>query len=395
MNGRTLDIAVVGGGLAGGLIALALHRAHPERRVALIEAGGSFGGNHRWSWFTGDLDPEGEALMAPFPQASWPQGNTVRFPAHERQLKGEYRSLASPDFDRILRRLLPQQTIMAGTRVESLSENGVELGNGDHLAARTVIDCRDAVPSAHLTGGWQVFMGRHLRCDTAHGVVRPVIMDATVEQPGAYRFVYVLPLGPQDIFVEDTYYADEPVLDRALLSARIAAYCASHGWSGETVAEETGVLPVVTGGDFAAYRRGLAVPGVSLAGARGGFTHPLTSYTTPIAVANALAIARHAHLAGDELAQLVDRRANDHWRATRFYRMLGKMLFDAAEPERRYKIFERFYRLPEPLIERFYAARSTRLDQLRTLTGKPPVPIPRAIAALLGKGRPLVQGRLR
>ncbi|MBU1755563.1 MAG: lycopene cyclase family protein, partial [Alphaproteobacteria bacterium] len=55
-------------------------------------------------------------------------------------------------------------------------------------------------------------------------------------------------------------------------------------------------------------------------------------------------------------------------------------------------IFERFYRLPEPLIERFYAARSTRLDQLRTLTGKPPVPIPRAIAALLGKGRPLVQG---
>jgi lycopene beta-cyclase len=392
MNGRTLDIAVVGGGLAGGLIALAIHRAQPERRIALIEAGGSYGGNHRWSWFTGDLDPEGEALMEPFPQTVWPEGNMVRFPAHQRQLAGEYRSLASADFDRTLRRLLPQQAIMAGTRVESLSEHGVELETGERLEAATVIDCRDAGPSEHLTGGWQVFMGRHLRCDSPHGVVRPIIMDATVEQHGAYRFVYVLPLGPQDIFVEDTYYADEPRLDRAVLSERIAAYCAGHGWTGETVGEETGVLPVITGGDFAAYRDSLAVPGVVLAGARGGFTHPLTSYTTPIAVANALAIARQTHLAGDELARFVDRRARDHWRATGFYRMLGKMLFDAAKPELRYKIFERFYRLPEPLIERFYAARSTRLDQLRTLTGKPPVPIPRAIAALLGKGRPLVQG---
>ena len=53
-------------------------------------------------------------------------------------------------------------------------------------------------------------------------------------------------------------------------------------------------------------------------------------------------------------------------------------------------MFERFYRLPEPLIERFYAARSTRFDKLRILSGKPPVPISRAVTALLGKGAPLV-----
>lgn len=393
MSGHPLDIAVVGGGLAGGLIALAIHRARPDKRIALIETGGSFGGNHRWSWFAGDLDSEGDALLASFPQTVWPEGNRVRFPAYGRRLAGEYRSLASRDFDATLRRLLPQESIIAGTRVERLSETGVELAGGGQLRAASVIDCRNAVPSPHLTGGWQLFMGRHLRCDSPHGVIKPVIMDASVEQPGAYRFVYVLPLGPQDIFVEDTYYADEPRLDRALLSERIAAYCAAHGWSGETVSEETGVLPVVTGGDFVAYRRSLAVPGVALAGARGGFTHPLTSYTLPIAVASALAIARNSDRTGEDLARFVDRRAQEHWRATRFYRLLGKMLFEAAEPELRYKVFERFYRLPEPLIERFYAARSTRLDQLRILTGKPPVSIPRAIAALLGKGRPLVQGR--
>ena len=68
------------------------------------------------------------------------------------------------------------------------------------------------------------------------------------------------------------------------------------------------------------------------------------------------------------------------------------MLFQAAEPEERWRIFARFYRLPEPLIERFYAGRSTVFDKLRVLTGKPPVPIHRGFAALLGKGAPLVQG---
>ena len=68
------------------------------------------------------------------------------------------------------------------------------------------------------------------------------------------------------------------------------------------------------------------------------------------------------------------------------------MLFDGAVPDQRYHIFERFYRLPEPLVERFYAARSTRREKLRILIGKPPIPIPAAARALLGKGAPLLHG---
>ena len=49
----------------------------------------------------------------------------------------------------------------------------------------------------------------------------------------------------------------------------------------------------------------------------------------------------------------------------KFYRTLGSLLFGAAEPELRYRTFERFYRLPQDLIERFYAGRSTRLDRAR------------------------------
>ena len=46
---------------------------------------------------------------------------------------------------------------------------------------------------------------------------------------GAYRFVYVLPLGAHEVFVEDTYYADSPVLDRSALSGRIDQYIPEAG----------------------------------------------------------------------------------------------------------------------------------------------------------------------
>lgn len=402
MNGRTSDrrteIAIVGGGLAGGLIALALRRRHPEMQVMLIEAGEALGGNHRWSWFDDDLDAAGQALLAGFRKTRW-DGYSVRFPAYRRELASYYNSLASPDFDAALRRELSQETIHTGKRVATLDAKGVTLDDGAHISARTVIDCRDAAPDRHLRGGWQVFMGRHVRTPRPHGIEQPVIMDAAVTQHapsgngGAYRFVYVLPLGASEVFVEDTYYADSPVLDRSALSGRIDRYLDAHGLQGEIVGGETGVLPVITGGDFAAYQAGLRTEGVALAGARGGFVHPLTSYTLPFAVENALAIAEDAELPGEQLAALLEARARRHWSRTGFYRMLGSMLFGAARPEERYRIFQRFYRLNPGLIERFYAGQSHLADKARVLTGKPPVSIFRAIGALLGEGAPLVADR--
>ena len=389
---KKLDIAIVGGGLAGGLLAIALRQHAPDKTLALFEAGESFGGNHRWSWFENDLEADGTALVAAFSKDEWTGGNEVHFPAHSRQLTSNYRSLDSRHFDSALRRLLPQEAIRTGSRVAEIDAAGLTLSNGEQIAARAIIDCRDAGPSKHLTGGWQVFLGQHLKTAAPHGIERPVIMDATVEQPGAYRFIYLLPLGPAEIFVEDTYYADRSELDADLLRQRIAGYVLAKGWTAEVLHEEQGVLPVITGGDFEAYRASLTTAGVALAGARGGFVHPLTSYTMPIAVRNALAVAGAARKNLGALPEFLEKRAWDHWRDTAYYRVLGKMLFEAAEPQERYRVFERFYRLPEPLISRFYAARSTPLDKLRILTGKPPVPVSRAISALLGKGAPLVQG---
>jgi lycopene beta-cyclase len=58
------------------------------------------------------------------------------------------------------------------------------------------------------------------------------------------------------------------------------------------------------------------------------------------------------------------------------------MLFLAAEPSQRYRILERFYRLDEALVARFYAGASTLFDKARILIGRPPVPIDRALKVL-------------
>ncbi|MGB3167675.1 MAG: lycopene beta-cyclase CrtY, partial [Alteraurantiacibacter sp.] len=247
----------------------------------------------------------------------------------------------------------------------------------------------------YLRGGWQVFMGRHVHTHEPHGVGHPVIMDATVTQSApagnghAYRFVYILPLGAHDVFVEDTYYADKPNLDRNLLSGRIDRYCHANGLDGEPVHFETGVLPVITGGDFAAFQNEQAIPGVAMAGAKGGFVHPLTSYTLPVAAKIALAIARDADLPGEQLAARLAALAKRHWSATGFYRMLGRMLFHGGPAQDRYRIFERFYGLPAPLVARFYAGQSTFADKARVLSGKPPIPLHRGIAALAASSPPL------
>lgn len=382
------DIAVLGGGLAGGLVALALARLRPELRLAVIDGGERFGGNHVWSFFASDVAEDDAWLVDPLVAARW-DGYDVRFPGHSRRLSTPYRSATSERLDAALRAALPADSLLAGTAVVSATRTSVTLADQTTLSAGAVLDARgpDGLPG--MAGGWQKFVGQMLRTARPHGLARPVVMDATVDQLDGYRFVYCLPFSEDEVFVEDTYYSDTPDLPVAELRGRIAAYAAAQGWQvTETSREETGVLPVVGRGDFAGFwQRAGEEP--ARAGARAALFHPLTSYSLPDAVRFARHVCTLRNLSGAALAEASYDWSHARWRQGSFYRMLTTMLFGAAEPDSRYRVLERFYRLPEPLIERFYAGRSTMADRARVLAGKPPVPLLAAAASLVGKGRPL------
>lgn len=383
---RQSDVAIIGGGLSGGLIALALCRVDPSLSITIIEAGNRLGGNHRWSWFDSDMNGFGHELMAGFPHESWHGGYDVRFPAYKRELAANYNSLGSSDFAEVLERQLNQGSIVTGRKACDVSARRITLDNDEVIEAQIVIDCRGITQAPALTGGWQVFLGQGWLMDRPHKVTKPVIMDVKVAQKDGYRFVYVLPMDERRLFIEDTYYNDAPTLDRGELHNRIAEYVQQHGWSGHVEHEETGVLPVITGGNFAQFQSEHRIDGVAMAGARGGFVHPLTSYTLPKAAEIAELVAREiAAGRGNLLSSTLEREAQQHWRDTAFYRLLATMLFGAASPQERYRVFEHFYRLPSDLVERFYSCQSTPLDKARILIGKPPVPIPRAVKAIFGR----------
>jgi len=379
------DIAILGGGLAGGLIALALARWRPDLAVMLFEREAALGGNHIWSFFATDLSPDGEALIAPLIDATW-TGYDVHFPDYARTLMTPYRAATSDRLDRALRQALPTAAIVTGVQVQACTATTVTLGDGRRYAAGAVIDARGVNDLSSLTGGWQKFLGQRLKLARPHQLTRPIVMDATVEQIDGYRFVYCLPFARDEVFVEDTYYADDPTLDRDALALRIAEYARTKGWDVLGVmAEEQGVLPVVAGGNFGRLRAA-ACHGAALAGTRAGLFHPLTSYSLPDALRFAIALVRWPDLGVADLSEFSDKYARSHWNTGWYYRKLSAMLFAAAQPGERYRVLQRFYRLDPRLIERFYAGQSSAMDKLRILVGRPPVPIGAALRVLTGLG---------
>ncbi len=381
VKGKRDGLLIAGGGLSGCLAALAMARARPEVPILLVEEGERFGGNHTWSFFDGDIDPDDRWILEGLISHCW-QGYYVAFPEHSRKLKSGYNSVRSEDLDRLVRERLRPNQYRLGTKIAAVRDNELLLLGGEKIRADGAIDARGAANLSMLDLGWQKFVGREYRFARPHGVDRPVIMDATVDQVDGYRFVYCLPFSETRMLVEDTYYSDSPELDVAAVTARLEAYLVERRWqAAEVEREETGVLPVAIGGDFGSFWR---VGGARVAkfGLRGGFFHPVTGYTLPDAVRTASMLAKQKDMTGGVLHNVYEAYAAQLWKKRDFYRQLNTLLFRAAEPAERYKVLERFYTLDQGLIARFYAGQSSMLDRVRILSGKPPVPVGKAVSAL-------------
>ena len=373
-------LIIVGGGLAGSLAALAIAARRPDVPLLLVEAGDCFGGNHVWSYFDGDIAGDEQALVAAMKPIHWPS-HSVRFPGRNRTLGFGYNSVQSSGLDALVRERLAPTQWKLGAAVTKLDPDGIILADGTMIAAAGVIDARGPDgPMPGLKLAWQKFVGVEYDAP-GHGLASPIIMDATVDQAEGYRFIYSLPFSPDRLLVEDTYYTDGAALDVAALETRIADYVAAQGWSGTPIRQETGVLPILLGGDPDLFWP--TTDRVARLGLKGGFFHPTTGYSLPQAAANAIALAGLPDLGGPAIAAWTRTRFLDHWRGGGFYRLLNRLLFMAAKPEKRVEIFTHFYRLKGVLVSRFYAGKLTMRDKLRVLTGKPPVPIIKALKAMI------------
>jgi lycopene beta-cyclase len=379
----TVDVALVGGGLANVLIALRLAALKPDLSFVLLERGAALGGNHTWSFHDTDVSTGQLAWLKPLITAHWPT-QEVRFPGLTRILETGYNSIDSERLHHVAMGAFADR-VRLGADVRDVTPDRVTLADGTEISAACVIDGRGALREQPLALGYQKFVGHEIETTAPHGRTRPIIMDATVAQADGYRFVYTLPFTPTTIMVEDTYYSEGADLDEGALDRRVEAYIAAQGWAVKRlIRREAAVLPITLAGDIDAHWKALGrdLPRVGL---RAWLFHPTTGYSLPFAVRMADLIAGMSDLRSRPLAAAIESYVRDQWGRQAIFRFLNRMLFLAARPNERVGVLERFYGLPADLIERFYAAELTFADRARILSGRPPLPLSRAVR-FMGNG---------
>jgi lycopene beta-cyclase len=260
----------------------------------------------------------------------------------------------------------PSSLLALGTSAVAIDAERVGLSDGRELRSRFVSDARGPEGGARGSGvAYQTFLGLELELDAPSPRAEPLLMDARVSQQHGFRFAYVLPFAARRVLIEDTYYSDSPELERAAVRREVLGYAEANGYRvREVLREEVGVLPI----PLAASRPQASTRPLRL-GYGGGWFHPTTGYSLPVAVRLAHALAKSP---ADELERTLERLADEHARQARYCVLLNRLLFGAFELEAQRNVLERFYRLPQATIERFYALSLAPSDQLRILCGRPP-----------------------
>lgn len=369
---KKYDLILVGGGLANSLVAL-LALNNPERKIALIERSDRICGNHTWCFHESPLVRKNWNLLRDVISVAWPS-QTVKFHSYSREIRSPYYCILGKSLEKAL--LAKQGShfdIFTDVSVEGMTETQVRLSNATILEGNHVVDGRGVGQNFESAyPGFQNFFGLKLKLKRPSGLKSPIIMDATVPQTkDGFHFMYVLPFESDEILVEDTFFSNHPNFDSEELEKTILNYCAGRGWEIQSILEtEVGCLPMPV--------RPWSPPTHLLTtGLRGGFFHPTTGYSFGQALEVATLIAETSS------GQLVPKFAQfreEFIKSQDYYYLLNKMMFLCAAPESRFKIFERFYKMSEDFIQRFYNRAFTPWDNIRMLSGKPPFGLSRYMA---------------
>jgi lycopene beta-cyclase len=374
------DIIIIGAGLASALVAARLATEANPPSILVLERSSQPFGEHTWSFHQHDLSDVDHGWLSPLVAIRWPR-HRVSFQNFERVLEASYLSLTSKSVARHIGSL-PNVTIRTDADVSAMGPRSVTLSDGRTFSSSCVIDARGFEDDPALRLGFQKFVGIEFKTKVPHGLEEPMLMDATVPQQDGYRFIYCLPFSPTRVLVEDTRYSDGPGMDEMSFEDGIGDYVRSRGWQVETVIRrEKGALPIALAIDAERFWKNRPSD-VATIGMRAALFHPTTGYSLPDAADVANLVKNHWREGSLSLASSIRKHAIRRVETQAFYRMLNRMLFTAAQPLRRHVVFERFYRLPQPLIENFYAGSTTFFERARILTGKPPVPVGKALACL-------------
>lgn len=379
-----LDFAIIGGGLAGCLTYQALKARNPRLNVHLFEKSAKLCGNHTWCFHDSDIPDGAKTWLEPLVSKTWAQQD-VHFPGYSRTLATPYHCIKSEDLARATE-ALAGPALHFDHELESAVETPEGLyelrfrGRDESVLTHSYLCARGwPAVSDPKESGWQKFVGLEIKLKKPHDLSRVILKDVRIPQIDGYRFFYVLPFSPNELLIEDTYYSNHPLLKTERIEKEVLAYAERHGWQIESIhRRESGVLPLYL------HLPKFSAEGDPEIGAASQFVHPVTGYTLPMTLKMIQSLVDGSNLTTGSIRKILRRTWDREKSRLHYLVLLNRMMFWAAKNETRYKILERFYTFPEPLIDRFYAGRLNWWDRVRILTGKPPVPVADAVRALRG-----------
>lgn len=374
----TFDIVIIGAGLAGGLLALRMKAANPKSRVLVLEKMSR--GSLTKTWSCHDSDLAGNTWARELMSRTWP-GYDVSFPHRSRTLETRYHSLFPETLHEKLEEILGAD-LRFDVEVTAHDSESVTLLDGTRIQSPCIVDSSLPLAWDAERCGFQKFVGLHVKLDRPHGLKRPMLMDARVPQLDGFRFFYVLPFAEDELLIEDTRFSETDKLERGEYLQEITAYATKRNWTiAKTLRAEVGVLPLPLAPAAVTSRGGAEV------GMAAGFFHVVTGYSLPDAVRTANELATLSPLTTETARRALAKYREQQSTQRSYLHLLNRMMFRAARPEERYRIFERFYGLSEPLIARFYRGELNVADRVRILVGRPPVPVTSALRCLFDGGR--------
>lgn len=274
----------------------------------------------------------------------------------------------------------------------------VHLHEGDTLPSRFVVDATGRGIGSELVSAtaFQAAYGLLLEVEEhpwpdGHMTLMDFSVDhlSAAQREGPPTFLYALPLGPNQLFVEETSLAASPALSLDLLRERLAQRLAYLGITARAELEvERCIIPMNT-----------PIPSPSQAlpfGASAGLIHPATGYqiTRALHLSDPVADALVVHLDRGPQAAL---RAT--WavvwpralRRTRALHDLGLELLLSLDTAQTQAFFETFFSMPEPSWRAYLSASSGPGEIASAMTkvfARLDPNLRRAIVALaLGRGR--------
>lgn len=379
---QVIDFAIIGGGLSGCLTYMALKQSSPRLNIHIFEKNSALCGNHTWCFHESDIPDSAETWLRPLISKTWNE-QEVHFPEYSRVLSTPYHCIRSHDLE-AKTKAAAGPTLHLNCDFEKVVETPEGLfalyfkGQTEPVLVHSYLLARGWKPLEDpKSAGWQKFVGLEVKLKHPHGLTRVTLKDVRQPQIDGYRFFYVLPFSEDELLIEDTYYSNHPILKDERIEKEILAYIQKRGWEIDKIQRrEKGALPLYLSLPKTGKSEGPEI------GAESQFVHPVTGYSTPMTLRMIQSLLDRSNLTVQSIKKAFAKNWDRERSKLKYFVLLNRMMFLAAKNETRYKILERFYTFPEPMIDRFYAGQLTWWDRIRILSGKPPVPVGEALKAL-------------